>query len=98
LSRVSLSSIAEADLTRIWFEIARDDVAAADRFIDLIHDKCDLLADSPAVGRLRPELAPGVRSFPVRKHVVFYRLVDGDVQVVRVLDGRRDIPALPADG
>ncbi len=48
------------------------------------------------MGRLRPELAPGVRSFPVRKHVVFYRLVDGDVQVVRVLDGRRDIPALLA--
>ena len=47
----------------------------------------------PMMGRARDELAPGVRSFPFGRYVVFYLPLDGGIDVVRVLHGARDIDA-----
>ena len=41
------------------------------------------------MGRLRPELGAGVRSFTVEHHVIDYRQ-DADILIARVLHGRRD--------
>ena len=44
------------------------------------------------MGRARPELADGLRSFPTRTRYILYYLVDGaDVVIVRVLHHARDI-------
>ncbi|MBC8020073.1 MAG: type II toxin-antitoxin system RelE/ParE family toxin [Methyloceanibacter sp.] len=41
---------------------------------------------------------PGLRSVLVSPHVIFYR-VRGDIaQIIRILDGRRDIEDIFADG
>ena len=85
---------ARADLHEIWDYIAEDDVEAASRFVDLVEGKCTLLGRSPEIGRTRDELAPDLRSFPVGKYVIFYRPVKGGIEIVRVLSGWRDIPAL----
>jgi toxin ParE1/3/4 len=50
-----------------------------------------MLRDNPEAGRARPELAPGVRSFPVGNYVIFYRLTGGGVELLRALNGYRDI-------
>lgn len=50
-----------------------------------------LIARNPRVGRLRPEFGPEIRSFPVLPYVVFYRTEGGQVYVVRILHGHRDI-------
>jgi len=94
LTRLRLSPAAENDLTEIWFYIAQDNVEAADRFADLVYEKCQLLAESPGMGTQRPELAPEVRSFPVGNYVIFYRPTENGVEVVRVLSGHRDIQKL----
>jgi toxin ParE1/3/4 len=50
------------------------------------------------MGRAREELASELRSFPVRRYVVFYRpLVDG-IEVVRVLHGARDVTEIAEEG
>jgi hypothetical protein len=46
------------------------------------------------MGRLRPELAPHLRSFPIGNYVIFYRLTQEGIEVARVLHGARDIDAL----
>jgi plasmid stabilization system protein ParE len=49
---------------------------------------------APAQGRIRevgPPIAGEVRSVPVSPYVVFYRIVGNVVQVLRVVDGRRDL-------
>jgi toxin ParE1/3/4 len=46
------------------------------------------------MGRLRPELVPKLRSFPVGEYVVFYRSIRDGIEVVRVLNGARDIGRL----
>ncbi len=85
-----LSTLAEQDLEEIWSYVAADaSPATADRLIDAIIDRFELLADQPRMGRLRPEFGEGVRSFTVENHVIYYR-EDMDVLIARVLHGRRD--------
>src|SRR5687767_13588906 len=58
-----------------------------------------LLCSQPNIGRLRhfrhPKLQ-GLRSFPVERPfqriLIFYRVVGGTLQAVRLMDGARDLP------
>ncbi len=85
-----LSALAELDLSEIWSYVAEDaSPATADRLIDAIFDRFELLTEQPRMGRNRPEFGEGVRSFVVESHVIYYRH-DGDVLIARVLHGRRD--------
>ena len=92
-----LSALAEQDLEEIWSYVAEDaGPATADRLIDAIVDRFELLVEQPRMGRLRPEFGGGVRSFTVENHVIYYRH-DGDALIARVLHGRRDQAAAWSD-
>ena len=95
MGRLILSEVARTDLVEIWQHIASDNVDAADRIIDRIYGNFAMLVENPEAGRLRPELAAEVRSFSTGagSYIVFYRIADDDVQIVRVLHGARDIPS-----
>ena len=85
---------AESDLEEIWSYIGQDSPNAADRFIDLIEAGCLSLTQNPLMGRIRPELAAGLRSFPVPNYVIFYMPLEDGIEVVRVLSGFRDVEGL----
>lgn len=89
-----LSPEAQEDLIEIWSYIAQFSEEAADKIIDAIYQKADLLARSPYLGKERSELHPGLRSFVIEKYVLFYRPIDNGIEVVRVLHGARDIDQL----
>ena len=91
--KVELSVAAEEDLLAAWNYISHDDMDAADALLDRVAEVCQKLAEWPDLGRERPELGRDMRSFPVETHVVYYR-VRSDVEVVRVLHGRRDVDAV----
>lgn len=85
-----LSPLAERDLEEIWSYVAEDaSPTTADRPVDAIVDRFDLLAEQPRIGRARPEFGPGVRSLAVENYVIYYRQED-DVLIARILHGRRD--------
>jgi len=88
---IVLQPLAKADLAEIWEFIADDSVDQADGFIDLIDQKFQVLAQRTGIGRKRDELVEGLRSFSVGRYVIFYLAIPGDVQIVRVLHGARDI-------
>jgi toxin ParE1/3/4 len=46
------------------------------------------------MGRSREDLRPDLFSFPVGQYVLFYREQPGGIVLVRVIHGRRDLPAL----
>ena len=62
--------LARSDLTEIWDYIADDNETRADAFIDSIDQKFQTLASHPNMGRSREELAEGLRSFPIGRHVI----------------------------
>jgi toxin ParE1/3/4 len=58
-----LSRLAEQDLEEIWSYVAEDaSPTTADRLIDAIFDRFELLVERPRMGRSRPEFGEGVRS------------------------------------
>jgi toxin ParE1/3/4 len=56
-----------------------------------------LIQDHPLVGRSRDEVRPGLRSLAADPHVVFYRITDDRLGIVRILDGRQDIDEIFVD-
>jgi len=87
---------AREDLFEIWRFIATGSGSPdiADNFIDVVDDTCGIYASQPDMGQTRPELASGVRSFPVGKYVVFYLPTEEGIEVVQVIHGARDIPVV----
>jgi toxin ParE1/3/4 len=93
------SSDADSDLLEIWGYLARyASQVVADRTTRGIRRSCDRLIRLPLLGRPRGGVLPGIRSLLVNPYVVFYRLHNNEVEIVRVLHGRRDIDTLFAEG
>ena len=90
MSPANLSPEAENDLLEIWLYVAQDKLGAADRLIDRLRLKCDLLARNPLAGRARPDLGLGIRSFPVDRYVVYYLVTGRGVEVARILSGYQE--------
>jgi toxin ParE1/3/4 len=85
-----LSALAEKDLEDIWSYVAEDaSLETADRLLDAIFDRFELLVEQPRMGRNRPEFGEGVRSIVVESHVIYYRQ-EQNLLIARVLHGRRD--------
>lgn len=47
-----------------------------------------LIGENPAIGRVRDDLRPGARTFPVEHHLIIYDVREGTVRVARILHGR----------
>ena len=94
MGQVHFSRAAETDLLELWLTIAEDNPVAADDVLDAIRETSLLLGSQPRMGRERPELFDGLRSFPTRTRYILYYLVDGaNVAIVRVLHHARDVDA-----
>lgn len=97
-SRILWSPEAEQDLVDIWLNVAREaSQATADHQLRLIDATATTLREWPFLGRDRSELLPGVRSLVAKPYVVFHRVSSSQVEIVRVLHGRRDIDSIFAD-
>lgn len=94
MNQYRVSDAARSDLDEIWFYIAQDNPAAADRFIRALVSRFPTLASMPQVGRQREELSSRLRSFPVGNYIIFYRPIENGVEIARVLHGARDFPPL----
>ncbi|MBE8964834.1 type II toxin-antitoxin system RelE/ParE family toxin [Nostocales cyanobacterium LEGE 12452] len=55
------------------------------------------MAKFPKIGRLRDELAPFLRILPIKNYLIFYRLIDEGIKIVRLLDGSQDIETIFQD-
>ena len=49
------------------------------------------LARSPKLGKARDEIEKGIRSFPVARHIIFYRTGTECIEIARVLHASMDI-------
>jgi toxin ParE1/3/4 len=87
-----------ADLLEQADYIARDDPEAAHRLLDSVERTIARIARYPRIGRrvpfedrrLRDLRMLGVEGFP--SHIVFYRVIEGGIEVTRLLHAARDLP------
>jgi toxin ParE1/3/4 len=91
MRRVVTSPQFEADVAGLWTYIAERNVPAADRVVEAIERKIDLIAAFPGIGTLCPHLAPELRRTFWRDYLIYYREKGALIELVRVLHARRDI-------
>jgi toxin ParE1/3/4 len=72
--RVIYTPRARRDLIRIIETIAIDNRQAANAFARRLEHHCSLLAKTPEMGRMRPEVGPAVRSLVEGSYLIF---IDG---------------------
>ncbi len=92
MANVYYSPQAAADLYDHTEYIARDSMAAASKWVDLIEATCETIARNPAVGQVRETIGHGsCRSFVQGNYVIFFRGVADGVEIIRIVRGERDI-------
>jgi toxin ParE1/3/4 len=84
-----------ADLEAIWdFYAKAAGQRTAEKMVREIAAICRTVEEHPFIGRPRDEVRPGLRSLVSHPNVIFYRVRNDTPQIVRVLDGRRDIDSI----
>jgi plasmid stabilization system protein ParE len=73
------------------------DAAQADRYLTVLDDYCQRLADTPALGRACDHIRPGLLRAEQAGHVVFFRREVTGILVCRVLHQRMLPGAQPID-
>jgi toxin ParE1/3/4 len=89
--RFVLKPRAHADLDEIWdYTVDCWGLEQAETYIRQLWKDIQTLADNPSLGRECAEVRPGYRKYPSGSHVLFYRLTDDGINVVRILHERMD--------
>jgi toxin ParE1/3/4 len=94
MKRITISRAARSDLVEIWEYIASENIQAADRIRNEIITRFEMLLRFPEIGRRRDDLKRGLRSFPVKKYLVFYFVEEDGIRIARVLHGARAIESV----
>ncbi|BBD63674.1 plasmid stabilization system protein [Nostoc commune NIES-4072] len=97
MSRFRISTQAAQDIENIWKYIAPNNLKAANQLFDTLRESFPKLAKFPQMGRERSELAPFLRSFPVKNYLIFYSPIDKGIEIARILHGSQDIETIFQD-
>src|SRR5277367_2046786 len=94
MSKYVVSVEAKTDLAEIWEYVAQDNLGAADRWIARLREAFETLARAPGIGHERADLTElRVLFWPVGEYLIIYRAKQGQVEIVAVTQGARDIPS-----
>ena len=93
--KVVFSKLAVRDLQAIGAWISADRPNAARKLIHGLQATCAALAKRPHAYQLvEGREGDGMRRAPYTRYVIYYREEEGQIQIVRILDGARDIASL----
>jgi toxin ParE1/3/4 len=67
------------------------DLDLADQFLQDFDRKCGQIAVFPMSGKAYSQLKPGLRGISWSGYVIFCRLMDDVIEIMRVLSRRRDL-------
>ena len=94
MKRLVFAPAAQEDLMTIGLSIADDSPARAESFVAEFEAKARDLAQWPASHPARDDISPGLRVAVHGRYLLLYREVDGEVRIVRVVHGARDVPRM----
>lgn len=101
MSKLCWTDQARQDVIDIYVSIGLEHAAAAGRFFDRIENKTQLLTLQPRMGAKRPDIRRNLRMVLDAPYLILYRIEPDDdsspvtqVEVVRIIDGRRELSAV----
>ncbi|NER52188.1 MAG: type II toxin-antitoxin system RelE/ParE family toxin [Symploca sp. SIO1A3] len=97
MSRYIISPAASQDLDEIFDYFVSRSVEAGERFVNGFEQKCKNLVNFPNMGRSYAEVEPSLRGIPLEGYIVLYRIIENGVEIVRVVNGHRNLESLFSD-
>jgi toxin ParE1/3/4 len=81
------------DLEDIWlYTLHTWSLRQADRYHSMIIKEIEFLAAHPKSGKDQHHIRSGYRSSKIKSHIIFYRILEKELEVIRILHERMDIP------
>lgn len=91
MAAYSLSEKAVSDLDGIYeYTILNFGLEQAQAYLVGLHERFQILADNPGIGRSAAQLAPGLRRHEYQSHIIFYIPKGQSALIVRVLHTHMD--------
>jgi toxin ParE1/3/4 len=94
MSRYVINVLASRDLNDIADYFAANNLEAGDRFFRAFNHKCQQLVAFPNSGKSYAAIRSDLRGLSLEGYVIFYRILDDGIEILRVVSGRRDFPSL----
>lgn len=94
MAKLVILPAARADLIEIGDFIALDNRPRAASFVAEIEAKIVEVGERPSSSQKRDELHKGLRHARHGRYLIFFLETGGDVRIVRVIEGSRDLPRL----
>ncbi|BBO86816.1 plasmid stabilization protein ParE (plasmid) [Desulfosarcina ovata subsp. sediminis] len=84
-----LSPKAVEDMEAIWlYSLTHWGAKQTGRYIDDVIGAFELLAQNPEIGTACNHIRQNYRRYPIKRHVVYYRVTDYGIEVMRILHDR----------
>ena len=94
MSRYVINVLASQDLNEIADYFAENNIEAGERFFQAFNRKCQQLVAFPNSGKSYESIRPGLRGLSFEKYIIFYRILEDGIEILRVISGRRDFPSM----
>ncbi len=87
-----LTEPAKNDLISIWSYSAEQwSVEQADCYIDALDARIVWLTQNPGIWKSRPEIGPGLYSYPEQSHIIVFWEQHGGIEILRVLHKKMEL-------
>ncbi len=87
-----ISKKAVSDLEEIWlYTVKKWSVEQADRYYNLIFDEINYICKNINAGKSMEHVRKGYRTSKVKSHLIFYRVLNDKIEIIRILHERMDV-------
>jgi toxin ParE1/3/4 len=94
MARYLINLLASQDLNEIADYFAANNVKAGEKFFQNFNRKCKQLILFPNSGKSYAEIYPELKGIPLGGYIIFYRILEDGIEILRVISGRRNLPSI----
>lgn len=91
-TRYRIRALAQADLESIWlYTFEQWGITQADSYLEALIQRFEWLAENPSLGKRRDDVKQGYFCFPEGRYLVFYILVNDQVEIIGIPHQSMDV-------
>ena len=92
MAKYFLANKAVDDLSDIWnytYNVWSEQ--QADNYYQRLIDCCGYISENPGLGKCYDEIDTGILGYKAKQHIIFYRVAQQNIEILRILHGRMDL-------
>ena len=94
MNRQIIAPSASQDLNKIADHFLVINIKAGEKLFRKFYKKCQQLVQFPKLGRSHTHIKPSLRGLPLDGYIIFYRVINETVGILRIVNDRQDLDAL----